>query len=191
MIDAASELISARQWESVKAFVMDSHSLQFADHTFTHSITNFSIFTFADALKCLQEIHRTVKVGGTAVVTTWKRFGVVEVIHQAQKAVRPDLPLMEVPHPEFLEKGYLARQLIEAGSEGGKMKVVEKSVVARGEDLDGLVNFMSGGFTAPARAGWGDDDAKRWNEALADAVDREKKEHGGIKMEAWVAIARK
>ncbi|KAK3356479.1 hypothetical protein B0T25DRAFT_536840 [Lasiosphaeria hispida] len=76
---------------------------------FTHSILNFSIFPIADPLRRLQEIKRTVRGagGGVVAVLTWRRFGASEVIHAAQQIVRPNLPPMRLPHPEFLQEGVL------------------------------------------------------------------------------------
>ena len=192
MIEAVTDLISTQKWPTAKASVMDSHNLTFPNDMFTHSITNLSIFTFQDGVKCLQEIHRTIQPSaGVALVSTWKRFAVIEIIHRAQKIIRPDLPLMKIPHPEYMEEGYLAGQMVKAGFEESKIKIVEKSVVVKGDDRDGLVDFMAGDFTKPARTGWEDDEVKRWGGALSDAVAIEEKENGGIKFEAWIAIVKK
>jgi ubiquinone/menaquinone biosynthesis C-methylase UbiE len=42
------------------------------DEMFTHSITCMGVFAFPDPVKGVREIYRTLQVGGTAVVTTWK-----------------------------------------------------------------------------------------------------------------------
>lgn len=192
MVDAATDLISTQHWEYAKASVMDSQAFTFSDGAFTHSITNFSIFTFQDAAKSVHEIYRTIRPsGGVALVSTWKRFGVIEVVHRAQKAVRPDPPLMKVPHPEFTQEGYLEGMIVEAGFEKGKVKVLEKSVVVTGEERDGLVDFMAGHFTAPARNGWTDEEVAGWGNALEDAVLAEERDPGGVRFDTWVVIARK
>ena len=173
---------------------MDSHKLKLYDDSITHSITNFSIFTFKDPVQCLSEIHRTLQPDGkgVALVSTWKRFAVIEVVHRAQKLIRPDLPLMKVPQPGFMREGYLKEKMIEAGLAADKVKVVQRSATIRGEDRDGLVKFMKGDFTKPARAGWTEEELGRWNNAVDEAVEEEQKANEyGVRFEAWVALATK
>ncbi len=113
-------MITTKMWSTLAtASVMDSHSLSFLNNKFTHSITNFSIFAFRDPVKCLKEVYRTLIPDGkgVALVSTWKRFAVIEIIHRAQDKVRPDLPLMKVPQPEFMREGYLKHRMIKAGFE--------------------------------------------------------------------------
>lgn len=191
MVDVLSQAASAERWVTVETSVMDAHNLRFADGTFTHSITNFSVFAFRDGLKCLREIYRTLKLAGVAVVTTWKRFGVSKVVHQAQRAVRPDLPPMKVPGAEFQAKGFLLNLMVEAGFDKDKVEASEKSIVVKGDDLEGLIQFMAGPLTAPARAGWTDDEISKWDGVIAEAVEAENEEFGGVRMEAWVVSARK
>lgn len=191
MIDVLSEEISAENWNNVRASVMDSHELTFPDGTFTTSITNFSIFTFQDPLKCMQEVRRTLKPDGLAIVSTWKRFTVSNLIHTAQRAVRPDAQLMKVPRAEFMEEGYLWDLMVEAGFSSDKIQVWDISTTIQGHDSVGLRDFMLGGFTASARAGWTEEERARWEGAIDSAIEEEKIRNGGIKMEAWIVAARK
>lgn len=98
---------------------------------------------------------------------------------------------MKLPHPEFLEEGYLAKMIVDAGFQANRVTVAEQTVVVKGENLEGITDFMAGGFTAPARNGWTEDEVKRWPDVLHEVVEREKEEFGGVKMEAWVVVARK
>ena len=203
MIDAATDALACcgwqmgTQWEGEDVItykVMDSHDLKLADNSITHSLTNFSIFTFKDPVQCLREIHRTLQPDGkgVALVSTWKRFAVIEVVHRAQRLVRPDLPLMKIPQPWFLREGYLKDMMVEAGFEAEKVRVVQRSVIIRGRDRDGLVEFMKGDFTKPARAGWTEEEAGRWSDAVDQAVEEEEKANEyGMRFEAWVALAKK
>ncbi|KAM5352638.1 hypothetical protein ACJ41O_005360 [Fusarium nematophilum] len=191
MVQGAKDTFAG--WPTVESRVLDSLNLEGipADH-FTHSILNFSIFTFADPLKGLREIHRTLKPGGVAALLTWKRFGAGEAIHAAQALVRPDLPPMKTPHPEFLEQGVLEKLAMEAGFDAAQIRVSERSIAVSGPELDGgLKKFILGDFTRPARAGWTAEEEGRWPEAVEEAVQREVDAYGGIKFEAWVVLARK
>ena len=89
-------------WAKVDAQVLDSEDLSvFANGTFSHSYTNFSIFFFHDPPKAAAEIHRTLKtLGGTALVTSWAGLGYVPLLQRAQQAVRPDEPVWPGPVPQ-------------------------------------------------------------------------------------------
>ncbi|KAJ3541889.1 hypothetical protein NM208_g4386 [Fusarium decemcellulare] len=177
----------------IETRVLDSLNLEGipTDH-FTHSILNFSAFTFADPLKGLQEIHRTLKPGGLAVLTVWKRFGAGETIHAAQAIVRPDLPPMKIPHPEFMQQGHLEKLAAEAGFDPTKIQVSQQNVVVSGPELDdGLKLFLLGDLMRPARAGFTDEDKKKWPEAVDQAIKKESETYGGVKFESWVILAKK
>ncbi len=162
-----------------------------ADH-FTHSILNLSIFALASPLKGLQEIHRTLKPGGLAAISTWKRFGAAEIVHGAQLLVRPDLPLMAVPHPEFFDEGILAQLVAEAGFDPSKIEVSQQTVTVSGPELDeGLKKFILGDFTKSARAGWTEEEVSRWPEVVDQVMQKELDAYGGIKFIAWVVLAKK
>jgi len=191
MIDVLSKEISAENWKNVRSSVMDSHELTFPDNTFTTSITNFSIFTFQDPLKCMQEVRRTLKPDGLAIVSTWKRFTVSNLIHTAQRAVRPDAQLMKVPRAEFMEEGYLRDLIAEAGFLSDKIQVWDIGTTIQGQDSVGVREFMLGDSTASARAGWTEEEQARWEGAIDSAIEEEKIRNGGIKMEAWIVTARK
>ncbi|KAK5011668.1 hypothetical protein LTR28_009403 [Elasticomyces elasticus] len=191
MVDTLLNEISTKNWKNVRASVMDSHELTFPDNTFTVSITNVSISTFQDPLRCLREVHRTLRLNGLAVVSTWKRFAVSDLIHTAQQAVRPDAQLVKVPRAEFMEDGYLQNLMAEAGFPSGSIQVWDISTVIQGQDSVGLREFMLGGFTASARAGWTDEEHARWEGAIDSAIAEEQTKNSGIKMEAWVVTAKK
>ncbi|KAF7560789.1 hypothetical protein G7046_g3359 [Stylonectria norvegica] len=185
---AARETFQA--WPRITASLMDSVSLEtIPDNHFTHSILNFSVFALADPLKGLQEIHRTLQPGGLAALLTWKRFGAGAVIHAAQKLIRPDLPPMKTPHPEFLDEGVLAKLAVEAGFSQSSLTVSQRAVMVGGAELEGLRGFMLGPMTRMARAGYTAEEEARWPDAIAQAV-REEGE-GGVRFEVWVVLARK
>jgi SAM-dependent methyltransferase len=106
---------------SVTASVTDSSNLKDLadDDTFTHSICNFSIFNLTDPVQCLREMHRTLQVGGTVVVTCWKRFAVEEVLSAAQRFVKGDewanAHRIPAAGPQFAQEGYTAGLVREAG----------------------------------------------------------------------------
>ncbi|CAM1507447.1 Fc.00g070880.m01.CDS01 [Cosmosporella sp. VM-42] len=190
MVSAAKDTFAA--WPNITTKVLDSLNLEgIPDDHFTHSILNFSVFTFADPLKGLQEIYRTLQPGGAAALLVWKHFGAGAVIHAAQASVRPDLPRMKIPHPEFMNEGVLANLAAEAGFASSSLGVSQRNTIVSGADLDGLRGFMLGDFTRPARAGWSEEEQARWPDAVEKAVQEEVNEFGGVRFEAWVVLAKK
>ncbi|KAJ5177171.1 uncharacterized protein N7482_003048 [Penicillium canariense] len=176
----------------ITATVMDSHDLtSIPDAKFTHSILNFSVFLFPDALKALREIHRTLQPDGVAALLTWKRFGFASVIHVAQSLVRPDLPPMPLPGSHFYNEGVLAKLVIEAGFNKARVEVVQKDTVRTGEDLEGMKEFMLADLSNMATKDWTPEEKKRWPAAIEEAIEREVQQYGGIWFEAWIVIAQK
>ncbi|KAF2232262.1 S-adenosyl-L-methionine-dependent methyltransferase [Viridothelium virens] len=194
MITAFRDNITKNSWTTVTASVMDSHHLQFPENTFTHSITNFSIFTFKDDVEAMKEVYRTLQPNGVAVVTTWKHFGVTGIIHTVQRAIRPDLPLMQQPNSgRFVMDSdtYLRLVMAKAGFEEAKMELVQKDLFANGEAADGVVEFMSGGFFEKAREGYTEEEKGKWEGEVRKAVERETEDYGGLRMHMWAVLARK
>jgi ubiquinone/menaquinone biosynthesis C-methylase UbiE len=84
--------------------------------SFSHSITNMGIFFFSDPVRGAQEIYRTLKPSGTAIVTSWESPGYLPVIHAAQRAVRPSDPLFKWPiADEWYDASHLHETLEKAG----------------------------------------------------------------------------
>jgi ubiquinone/menaquinone biosynthesis C-methylase UbiE len=62
-------------WASnVSAAVMSGQDLKFGDSTFDASVANFGIFFFPNLMANANEIRRTLKEGGMAVVTLLEVF---------------------------------------------------------------------------------------------------------------------
>jgi ubiquinone/menaquinone biosynthesis C-methylase UbiE len=195
MIEALNE-IKAKEptWQSVTTQVVDSHHMPFEDLTFDFSFVNFSVFVLSEPVAALKEAHRTLKNNGTAIITTWKRFGVFSVVRAAQKAIKgADYESAFQPAGnEFLQEGYLSKIVEEAGWQKSEIETLSFSkAVTDPEDLKGLTDFMTGRFTATARAGWTDEENGKWAKAVTAEVEKEKVAHGGLLMEAWVVVARK
>lgn len=66
---------------------IDRLDLKLSEGEFTYSILNFSNSNMIDPLKCLQGICRTLKPDSIVAILTWRRFGVGEIIHVAQRFV--------------------------------------------------------------------------------------------------------
>lgn len=73
MVSAARESLVASPLPHVECKELDSQNLSSVpDNYFTHSINNFSIFTFVHPSDAVRETYRTLRPGGLAVVTCWR-----------------------------------------------------------------------------------------------------------------------
>lgn len=191
MISAARESLAASPLPHVECKELDSQDLSsIPDNFFTHSINNFSIFTFVRPADAIRETYRTLRPGGLAVVTCWRRFAPVFIVHAAQKKIRPDLPLMPTPSPEFYEEGYIQKVVGENGFT--EIKSIDKTlIVADHENVAGLTALMSGPMMSKAREGYTEEEQARWVEAVKQSVKEEVDQFGGIRFEAYVVLATK
>jgi SAM-dependent methyltransferase len=188
---AAAAAHAFTQYPSVTTKELDSVELPLPDDHYTHSITNFSIFLFSDPVLAMKNVRRTLQADGLAANLTWKRFGFVAVIHEAQKAVRPDLPLIPLPGVQFLGEGVAAKTMEDAGFDRAKMTVLEKEFVATGDALSGLRDFMVKELVKMATKDWSDEERQEWEGAVDAALKNEVDRFGGMRFEAWVILARK
>ncbi|KAI1771415.1 S-adenosyl-L-methionine-dependent methyltransferase [Hypoxylon cercidicola] len=193
MVSAARESLVASPLPHVECKEIDSHDLSSVpDSHFTHSIDNFSIFTFVRPVDAVRETYRTLQPGGLAIVTCWRRFAPMYIVHAAQKKIRPDLPLMPTPSPQFYEDGVLQKVVEEAGFAKGNITRVDKElVVSDDENIAGLTMLMSGPMMAKAREGYTADEEARWVESVKQSVKEEVEQFGGIRFEAYILLATK
>lgn len=184
--------------------VMNGEALTYPDDLFTHSITNFGIMFFPDAVAGAKEIHRTLKPGGTAVVTSWGKMGYVDSIHRAQKATKADCDLFVPPMPP---QWYSADHLVDVLKKGGfeHVDVHEKEVCFGGESARAVSDMIMNLFGGIITKDWNEEDTSRFREELHKAVDHyhiefKRPKMGmkgvnetipGVPMVALVAVARK
>ncbi|KAI0594484.1 S-adenosyl-L-methionine-dependent methyltransferase [Biscogniauxia sp. FL1348] len=193
MVSAARESLVASPLPHVECKELDSQDLaSVPDNYFTHSIDNFSIFTFIRPVDAIRETYRTLRLGGLAVVTCWRRFAPMFIVHGAQKKIRPDLPLMPTPSPEFYEEGVLQKVVEEGGFAKDRITMVDKVlVVTDAENIAGLTMLMSGPMMSKAREGYTPEEEARWVESVNQSVKEEIEQFGGIRFEAYVLLATK
>ena len=184
-------------WSNVTVELQDSHRLtNFKDDLFHFSFCNMSINTFAQPLKVLYEIHRTLRPAGIAVVSIWKRFGVADVMRNAQRKVKGEEFDGEVKPPgaDMTKEGVIANLMYISGWELGKIKTLQKDVLVKEgtpEFNDLKQALLEGKEFAWVRAGWSDEENAKWPQALDEAMKEEVAQHGGLLLEAWVTLGRK
>ncbi|KAJ3545495.1 hypothetical protein NM208_g2488 [Fusarium decemcellulare] len=174
--------------------VLDSQHLPgLQEAHFTHSIMNISLFILSDPVEAISRVRATLAPSGIAVFTNWSRFGASHVMHAAQRAIRPDLPLIPVPSPESSDLEYLAGCAEKAGFAKGQIETFNKDVVVEeGKWLDGLRGlFGHSPLVAQAQIEWTDEEKSRWMGEIEKAIQQEIQEHGGVYFEGAVLIVRK
>ncbi|KAK9419510.1 putative Methyltransferase type 11 domain-containing protein [Seiridium unicorne] len=193
MVSAARDSLATSPLPHVDCKELDSQDLSsIPDNYFSHSINNFSIFTFTHPADAIRETYRTLHPGGLAVVTCWRRFAPMFIVHAAQKKIRPDLPLMPTPSPEFSEEGVLRKVVEERGFAKNDITMVDRAlVVADAENIAGLTMLMSGPMMSRAREGYSEEEESRWIESVNQSVKEEVEQFGGIRFEAYVLLATK
>ena len=120
-----------------------SEKLPFENESFTHSFTNCGILWFDDGVAGAREILRTLKSGGTAVVSTWKEMNIFDIAREAQRACGQQEPLFRPPvNEKWFDAGHLDSVLREAGSED--VRVIERVVYFGGKDVGEVCGHLMG-----------------------------------------------
>lgn len=175
-----------------------SENLPFENESFTHSFTNCGILWFDDGVAGAREILRTLKSGGTAVVSTWKEMNIFDIATEAQRACGRQEPLFRPPvNEKWFGAGHLDSVLREAGFED--VRVVERAVHFGGKDVAEVCGHLMG-LLRQLFQGWnGDEEFSRQLETVVgkrvvrfDRLDAEGAEElVGIPMVALVAVGSK
>ncbi|KAF2866412.1 S-adenosyl-L-methionine-dependent methyltransferase [Massariosphaeria phaeospora] len=205
MVDLARATIQPLPNAALTKFdTMSGEALSLPSDTFTHSITNIALLFFVDGLQGAKEIYRTLKPGGTAVVTSWKDLGYIRLVQQAQKAVRPNDPAMKPPvGEEWYREEHLVDVLRE--SDFADVRVDTKEVHYGATTVTALCELLLVTFSGLTRE-WSDEEKTRFKSELEKAVapaaqafqrpvwnGQEKKlqEFVGIPITALIAVAKK
>lgn len=197
MIANFSTMARAKGWvkdgdDGLMISVMDAEDLTYPDNTFTHSYTNLGFPFFAQAEKAAGHVYRTLKVGGTAFISTWSELGYLRPVHEAQLRVHPDSKPWEIPMPkEWLTKERLVEVLEKGGFESGKIQVQERTVGYRGKDVDDLMDIMKASFQGYVTSGWTEGEKEQWVQELRKSLSEEERAMARLEMVAWVAVAQK
>lgn len=202
MVDLARSALQQYSNAENAAYVrfgdMPGEKLEFEDDYFTHSITNLGILFFADGQKGAREIYRTLRPGGTAIVTSWAELGYVPVIHAAQRGIQRADKLFEVPiEPEWYVPKHLEDVLKESGF--GNVEIHEKEVFYGAGSVGEVCGLLLGALLPIWLKDWDDAGKEEFKVELrkvAEGAVRRFERNGvgecvGIPMRAIVAVAKK
>jgi ubiquinone/menaquinone biosynthesis C-methylase UbiE len=202
MVDIARrklEALNDGQRYTITSNVMPGeHLAAFADDIFTHSITNQGILFYTDGLAGAREIHRTLRPGGVAVVTSWSDLGYIEpVVKAAQLEVRPGERPYQLPlAPEWFSPAHLELVLTQGGFRDVEISAVKVHYGAG--TVEGVVELLAHSFSAICKD-WLDDEKVKFRAlmqektaAIAEPYTMPNGDMGvGIPMRASVAVCRK
>ena len=189
-IIATSPLLTA-QVKDVR--LENGESLTYTDDSFDASLTNFGIFFFPDPVAGAKQIYRTLKPGGTAVVTVWKTFGFKLILWEVQDRVKPANPLTELP---LMEPWCDPKKLEKVLTDGG-FGIVQFSIINEGmwgKDKADFVTVLLENFGALVARNWTDEEKAKLAPVTTEVVDEMQKfcvtdgEKMGCIMEAWAAV---
>lgn len=203
--DIDSPFLSALQYAAKQnAWPIDvsnqkSEDLDFADNTFTHSITNIAIFfTSSAGLDGAKEIYRTLRPGGTAVVNCWAHVTWLLPVRAVHETIRPGKPF-PTPVVAWHDGQHIQNVMRDAGFREESMRVERSDAwaVVKRESLRKWAEkswAYLGGI-----AGWFDEDEETWDQAVDKLVELLLVQPGTmvegdeVRMKAsqWVVIAKK
>jgi len=189
------EQLRKKEWASkVHVSVMDAQELSFPDDHFTHSFTDFALMAIPNPEKAAKQIYRTLRPGGTAVLTTWKELGYMVIFHDAQKKVKPDSEFLPGPRSiggEWMTDTKLRTTLEAAGFQSNHIKITTDQAVMSSDMWGPGLDLMKGVLIKDIVQGWTDKEQEQYNEVLDKQFDHENANPRPTTMVAWVVVARK
>ncbi|RYP23992.1 hypothetical protein DL767_008697 [Monosporascus sp. MG133] len=202
LVDGAPNMVDITRsrlgrFENVQCAVMPGEKLDFPDETFSHSVTNLGILFFADGDQGAREIFRTLKPGGTAIVTSWRNLGYLQLIQESQQAVRPQEPVVKLPISEaWFQLSHLEQTLRKGGFE--QVEISTPTVHYASDNVEGICALLLSSFRRLIQE-WSGEEQEKFKGTLqalvGSAVEEFKKADGstavGIPMIATAAVCKK
>lgn len=200
MVQSFKSIVAAKpelQKQVKEVRLEDAQSLTFADNSFDASITNFGIFFFPDPVAGAKQIYRTLKPGGTAVVTLWKTFGFKPILWEIQDQLKPANPLTELPLMEpWCDSALLEKTLKEGGFKHVDFTVVKEGLW--GKDKEDFKLVLLENLGAMTARNWTEEERAKLPAKISQVIDEQQDRFCvtdgaklGCMMEAWVAVATK
>lgn len=185
----------ALDWETSSAHVQDSQDLSpFADGSFDAVIMGLGIFALRDAVAGVAEMHRVLRPGGHALVTTWKTRRPQELMGRAARAIRPDsegASAMDLD-PRWLTSAHLDGVIKAGGFRAENVRLHEASPDWRFGSLSDMLEALSAPmWTGMFCKGWSEEERGRWTAEIEKLLTEEEKETATLEMVAHICVAQK
>ncbi len=161
MIEVLQKRIAAEGWKSCEARTGDGMALPYADKSFDAAFSMFGLIFFPDRAKGFAEMHRVLKPGGIAVISSWVPMSQLPQFAASIATLCELLPdiLPPRPPPPMLNDAESCRT--EMGAAGFKEVQVEEMAVpftvgSVGELVDHLLrtNVVVAHVAASAGGRW-------------------------------------
>ena len=192
---AMLEQLRKHDWAGqIHSEVMDAQDLKYPDEKFTHSFTDFVLMALPDPLKAAKQIHRTLKPGGTAALTTWKKLGYMVIFHDAQRKIKPDSTFLPGPRgiaEEWMSDEIFRSTLEAAGFQAKDIEISTETAVMSSDMWGSGLELMKNMLVNDIVHGWTEEEKEAYNVALREQFELENANPRPTEMVAWVAVARK
>ncbi|ESU09526.1 hypothetical protein FGSG_03671 [Fusarium graminearum PH-1] len=151
--------------------IMDQ-DLDFSTNHFSHSFNNFAFHSMDVARHGLKEVHRTLKPGGMAMVSTWNEMPHTDALKHANRRTRGEnAPLPMLLQDMSFEEEHMRKALQDAGFDPEKTKIYHKDASVTIPDLRRWAQ-LAWSYLGVLPTGWLHEDEEKWEEALDDIVEQ-------------------
>ncbi|KAF2672357.1 S-adenosyl-L-methionine-dependent methyltransferase [Microthyrium microscopicum] len=179
-------------WETVETKVLDAAKLEGVEsNAYDAAIMNFGLFAVPDADEGAREMHRVLKSGGSAAVTTWKVSPPVDLLQAVVGAIRPDCVERVFPvSKEWLTQEKL-RDVMVAGGFTGDLVVDEAATVWNAKTKEEFLDSLTGTFWSRIWADWTAEEQATIRPEMEKLTPVDDKGEVNLEMVAWVCVAKK
>lgn len=118
MLAELNESIRAKGITNIRSHLMDGQNLQFPDNHFDGAFSMFGLMFFPDIARGMREIHRVIKPGSRAMISSWgpiANSSMMQLMFGAIRAAVPETPPPSSTVGSLENPDFFSEQLAAAG----------------------------------------------------------------------------